>query len=197
MPASCRAAQSYLAFRLQVSGKLSDKRPVPATMKRMLQLDPEQRATAAEALELILPAGKVSLPKTGMVLNMAAVDPGGSEATTGTTPRKRGKVWRAPGACAVDADLAPAHACTLLGFASATTARAAESYWRRSAATRELSSIGAACCALLASKIYEVDLYSPDRLVDLHPSLAEFEAEEYMEVEAQLLQDLGYCLSAP
>lgn len=166
-------------------------------MKRMLQLEPQRRATAAEALELIRPAGKVNLPETGLVLDMAAVDPGGCEASTGTTQRKRGKAGRAPHAGADDDDLAPAHACSLLGFANATTARAAESYWRRSAAARELGPIGAACCSLLASKIYEVEVYSPDRLVDLHSSLAEYEAEEYAEVEGQLLQDLGYCLCAP
>jgi hypothetical protein len=166
-------------------------------MKRMLQLEPEQRATAAEALELIRPAGKVSLPEMGPVLDMAAVDPGAREASACTMPRKRGKAARALHAGATDTDLAAAHACALLGFASATTARAAESYWRRSESARELGPIGAACCALLASKIYEVEVYSPDQLVDLHPSLAEYEAEEYAEVEGQLLQDLGYCLCAP
>jgi len=54
-------------------------------------------------------------------------------------PRKRAKGRGGGG----DAEISPALVCELLGFASLQTSRAAESYWRRSEAARNLGSAGA------------------------------------------------------
>eukprot|EP00967_Tisochrysis_lutea_P059333 scaffold75646_cov40-Tisochrysis_lutea.AAC.2 len=163
-------------------------------MKRMLQINPSQRASAADALELIKPAGKVELPKCALPLDMALIDPCGRRMAEHSPPRKKGKGGRPAGA---SASLTPAHACELLGFASSMTARVAESNWRRSAAARERGAVGAACCALLASKIYEVEVYNPDHLVDLHASLDEYDPDDYAKVEQDILHDLGFCMAAP
>lgn len=161
----------------KVSAKLSNKHPVPATMKQMLQMDPETRASAKEALALFLAAGSVELPPRGRLLDMAALD--------------------AAAGVQYPCELTPARACELLGIVSTGAARAAESYWRRSACARALGSAGAATCALIASKIYEVDLHSSDELVDLHPSLSDYDAADYTIAERSILNELEFCLAAP
>jgi hypothetical protein len=80
---------------------------------------------------------------------------------------------------------------------SAVAARAAESYWRRSMCARSLGPVGAAICALIASKIYEVDLHSSDEIVDLRPCLCDYDADEYAGYEMSILNELEFCLAAP
>jgi serine/threonine protein kinase len=170
------------AFALfeKVCAKLSEKHPVPATMKQMLQVDPGARASAAEALALFLPAGNVELPPRGRLLDIAGLDAAaGAQFACELTP------------------LTPTRACELLGFVSTAAARAAESYWRRSARARALGPAGAAICALIASKIYEVDLHSSDEIFDLHSSLDEYSVADYSDDEKSILDELEFCLAAP
>ena len=170
------------AFALleKVRAKLSEKHPVPATMKRMLHVDPVKRASASEALACILPAGKVDLPQRGRLMDMAGLLL--NEAVDGAQ---------------VSCELTPSRACELLGIMSGVAARAAESYWRRSVCARSLGPVGAAICALIASKIYEVDLHSSDEIADLHPCLCDYDTNAYAGDELSILNELEFCLAAP
>lgn len=174
------------AFALleKVSAKLSEKHPVPATMKRMLQVDPVERASASEALVCILPASKVDLPQRGRLMDMAGLL---------ILVNENAVVAGAEIAC----ELTPSRACELLGIMSGVAARAAESYWRRSVCARSLGAVGAAICALIASKIYEVDLHSSDEIADLHPCLCDYDADDYACDEMSILNELEFCLAAP
>ena len=174
------------AFALleKVSAKLSEKHPVPATMKRMLQVDPAERASASEALVCILPASKVDLPQRGRLMDMAGLLLLVNENAAVAGPE-------------IACELTPSRACELLGVMSGIAARAAESYWRRSVCARSLGAVGAAICALIASKIYEVDLHSSDDIADLHPCLSDYDVDDYAGDEMSILNELEFCLAAP
>ena len=180
-----------LAHIEEVRAKLSDK-PVPSLLKDMLDADPASRVTASAALRRVPEVDQIDLPRVGAALDICHVD----EVDDVGPASPRGKRARAPKPAGRDASLSTSKASELLQLNERSTA-AAGHFWRRSAAARKLGPAGAAACALLAAKNYELELVSPHDLVDRHPALANWAPEEYAQHERAILRELDYCLEAP
>lgn len=176
----------------EIKAKLSDK-PLPSLLKAMLEVDPEQRVSAAEALAMLPNVDKVvpEMPATGEILLPPPTDevpPAQLDKAT-TRPTKRSKTG--PGSKAET--ISAAQICRQLETANPQTAQDAELLWRRSEVAQNAGLSGAAACALIACKISERDTYSPEDVAEL-ASLRDtsYDGEDYSEVELGILTDVGY-----
>jgi serine/threonine protein kinase len=177
----------------EIKTKLADK-PLPNTLRAMLELDPEVRCSAAEALAMLPNVEKVcpTLPATSELLipkatpeTEAAIT---AASTEGSRPAKRAKR---------DANTLTSAAaiCRLLGTENSHTARDAEVLYQRSATAQSAELSGAATCALIACKVNEVEEYGPDAVLELAPFKdSEFCASEYRTLEVAILAEVGYAV---
>ena len=180
-----------LPFIEELRAKLSDK-PVPKLLKAMLTFDPADRPTARAALAALPGADKLDLPKAGPTLDLAALAAALDDVPAAHMADRTNKGPRAPKA--EPPALAPRKVCELMECANPKAAAAAELFWRRSASARERGPAGAATCAMLAIKSYEVELRTADELCGLHRTLAEYDPAEYALDERAILKELDYCL---
>lgn len=148
------------AFSLleQAKEKMSNK-PIPALIKRMLEVDPEIRPSAKEALDSLPGVEGMDLPTPqGKVLEHQCEAP--TRCANAPGKRARGK---AGGAGEISAEVI----CRLLDAANPATGRLANQLYRLSASAMEGGADGMAACALLAYKMKEVDTIDPEDVVDL------------------------------
>eukprot|EP00966_Prymnesium_polylepis_P254213 5874891-Prymnesium_polylepis.1 len=139
----------------------------------MLQVDPTQRLTAAEALALLPLSDVNELPApTGTPLaEMLAAPPAAPPAASAANPAKRAAKGKAARAA-----LSAGRICHMLDASNGGTAALADHYHAASASAREAGVAGMAACALLAYKMGEVDTVDPGDLCELddeaspHPS---------------------------
>ncbi|KOO30844.1 calcium calmodulin-dependent protein kinase [Chrysochromulina tobinii] len=181
-----------------IRAKLSDK-PIPAMLKAMLESDPQQRPTAAEALAMLPGLEKLGpMPTPGALLLPPAPAPGVAnaaalaevDAATHNRPSKRAKRG---GGGAEEPLPGPAKLAKQLGARSAQTALDAEHLYRRSTVAQARGVEGVAACALISCKINEVETFGPD---DVHalPALkhVEYDASSYAALEKEVLEEVGY-----
>ena len=174
-------------------------------LKAMLEVDPEQRVTAAEALAMIPNVEKVvpNFPTPGELYLPAA--PAGGPAdqpmarrpskpaiSAGERPSKRAKADTTAG----EGVVLPAQLCAMLGVSSAQTAADAEHLWKRSEEARARGVVGAAACALIACKISATETYALSDVSSL-PALKSCPGDafdEYADVELEILGSVGYAV---
>jgi hypothetical protein len=152
----------------------------------MLETDPTERVSAAEALEMIKPAvsGTVQFPQTGPLLQLDVA----------AEPQERG-AKRARKETERDGP-SVATLCSKLGIRSPQTAASAQEYLRRSPAARDAGLAGRAACVLLGCKMFEPETWMPHDLCEV-AELADFDTDAYPELELAVLNDLGFCLVLP
>jgi len=182
-----------LAQLEEIKKKLSDK-PIPALLKAMLEFDPEQRVSAAEALAMLPGVDKVcALPTSGELhLPAAEATAAAADAPKGGAqkPAKRAKT---SGKDASADSLTPARICKLIETANPQTAQDAEHLFRRSEPAREAGQVGMAACALIACKISETEMWKPDDICEYIPALESvFDPEAYPALELEILASVGY-----
>ena len=164
----------------------------------MLEFDPEQRVSAAEALAMLPGVDKVcALPASGeLYLPAASADAttsnGASSKGAGGVqkPAKRAKTSGkdAPAEC-----LTPARICKLIETTNPQTAQDAEHLFRRSEPARESGQVGMVSCALIACKISETETWKPDDICEYIPALESvFDPEAYPALELEILASVGY-----
>ena len=141
-------------------------------LRAMLEPDPTERISAADALAMLPGVDKVvsALPTPGALwLPIATADApaddsaGKGAKAKGERPAKRARGGEAKGADALSA----ARLCRLLGAVNSQTMADADHLWRRSSEARAHGLAGAAACALIACKISETETYSPDDVWEL------------------------------
>ena len=179
----------------EIKAKLSDK-PVPQMIKAMLEVDPEQRVTAAEALAMIPNVEKVVpvFPTPGEVYLPTAPAGGPNDQNMaprqGERPSKRAKADKT----ASDGVVLPGQLCSMLGVSFTQTVADAEHLWKRSEEARARGVVGAAACALIACKISETETYALSDVSSLQAlkSCPIDAFDEYPEVELEVLSSVGY-----
>ena len=186
----------------EIKAKLSDK-PLPSLLKAMLEVDPEQRVSAEEALQrLTASAGKVLggalptakevyLPAMASEAVAAVADAAAAAASSG----KGGHANKRAKTNGGGDGLSASRLCHLLGAACPQTAADAECLYHRSAAARDAGVSGAAACALIACKISESDTYCPYDVSGLHAMRhEEYDEAGYPELERAILAEVGYAV---
>lgn len=178
-----------------VKAKLSDK-PIPRLLKAMLEVDPEMRVSAEEALAMLPGVEKVvpQMPQTGAIYLPPAVALE-ADATTAAPgkgsqrPSKRSKTASGGAASVTSA----AQIARQLEVANGQTVQDAELLFRRSAPAREAGINGAAACALIACKISERETYCPEDVNDLAIMReSDFEPGSFRELEVEILRSVGF-----
>lgn len=125
----------------------------------MLDTEPGSRATAKSALRMLPGTEKVSFPTPGAVVDLDRID------AAFPAPAQKKK--------ANGKEFTPTRACDILDAAHPFTARAAESYFRRSKSAQAVGAEGAAACAMLAAKSFEFESHHPSELYDAYPALGQ------------------------
>eukprot|EP00729_Bicosta_minor_P002009 gene2009-32441_t len=165
----------------EIKTKFNEKKPIPAMLKAMLDTEPGSRATAKSALRMLPGTEKVSFPTPGAVVDLDRID------AAFPAPAQKKK--------ANGKEFTPTRACDILDAAHPFTARAAESYFRRSKSAQAVGAEGAAACAMLAAKSFEFESHHPSELYDAYPALGDYDDYEFKERELSILEDLDYCLN--
>ena len=196
-----------LAQLEEIKAKLSDK-PIPAMLKAMLEVDPEARISAAEALAMLPGVDKVvaQMPTPGeLFLPPMPTDGHAADARIanakenkkgGERPAKKAR--RGGGGKGDDGEvIAPTKVARLLGAESAQTLEDAAYLWARSEHARDKGLAGSAACALIACKINETETSCPDDVAGLaehNDAFHEYDPAENAEIERDVLASVGYTL---
>lgn len=170
----------------ELKAKLSDK-PIPKLLKAMLQVDPEERVSAEEALQMLPKLEGFALPAAGgELLQLPACE---------VESEKKGK--RGKSESGEKGQISPEQIAKMLGVESDQTLLAAQYYWQRCESIREMEVDGAAVCALLACKMFEACTYDGSDVPDLCDELEDYDPSCYAEAELDILKELHYCLELP
>jgi len=201
-----------LAQIAEIRAKLSDK-PLPGLLKAMLAVDPDERPTAREAVQMLPGADKIlaALRPTGPLFDMppppaadddddaSAAAEGGAVAAGGkrkgggaAAPSKRQRKHCGGGGDGGEAHLGAARICEALDAQNAQSASHAADYYARSAVARASGLEGAAVCALIGLKMFEPEAWC---FADLDAvGLDELDMDVLPALELEVLTELGYCL---
>ncbi|KAL1511988.1 hypothetical protein AB1Y20_005263 [Prymnesium parvum] len=177
-----------LAMIEEAKSRMSDK-PIPSLIKQMLEVDPQKRLSAHEALAMIPGVETMELPKpTGKMLLHTQTKP--ADDVNISKKEKRNKPSKM--------EISPERICKLLEASNPETSRLASHYFLTSASAKESGPAGMVACALLAYKMMEVDTVSPEDILELElEALDDFDPEYYPNAERQIMQDLNYMLQLP
>ena len=170
-------------------------------LKAMLEVDPEQRISASEALAMLPGVDKVvpQMPTPGELFLPPMCDGANDDAPkekenkkAGERPAKKARKGKDGGE---DEMILPAKMCRLMGAESAQTLEDAAYLWARSEEARAKGLAGSAACALIACKINETDTHCPDDIAALPEVTAlkegAYDPEEYAEIERDVLASVG------
>lgn len=174
-----------LAHLEEVKKKLADK-PLPNLLRAMLEVEPERRVSAAEALAMLPGAEKVELPAVGALL----LPPAAGAAAAVAPPAKKAK----PAKSAKEELSVARLVRALSGKESSAAVADAESLAARSEAAREAGADGVVACALIACKLQEQEVFGPfDAAAAPCMRDVQWDPEAFPVLERAILDELGYC----